>query len=100
MIDSAPSVADGVARAEEIAQLALTDQRVPADGHAPAVRLGRQRLCRRPARSRPSLQPGDVYDVCVVAVVSFPGVPSVVTGSQNTVTGVFTLHVGDFREGT
>ena len=44
-------------------------------------------------------EPGDVYDICVVAVVSFPGVPSVVTGSQNTVTGVFTLHVGDFREG-
>jgi len=34
-----------------------------------------------------------------LAVVSFPGVPSVVTGSQNTVSGVFTLHVGDFREG-
>ena len=47
----------------------------------------------------PSLNRGDVYDICVVAVVSFPGVPTVVTGTQNTVTGVFTLHVGDFREG-
>ena len=41
-----------------------------------------------------------MYDICVVAVVSFPGVPTVVTGTQNTVTGVFTLHVGDFREGS
>ena len=34
----------------------------------------------------------------VVALVTLPGVPSVITGSRNTVTGVFTLHVGDFRE--
>ena len=32
VIDSAPSLTEGVARAEEIAQLALTDQRVPSDG--------------------------------------------------------------------
>jgi hypothetical protein len=40
-----------------------------------------------------------VYDICVVAVVTLPGVPSVMTGSNNTITGVFTMHVGDFREG-
>ena len=98
VIDSAPTVADGVARAEEIAQLALTDQRVPADGlQVRFVSTGTD--CVSGPQISPSLNPGDVYDVCVVALVTFPGVPSVVTGSQNTVTGVFTLHVGDFREG-
>jgi len=98
VIDSAPTVTDGVARAEEIAQLALTDQRVPADGlQVRFVSTGTD--CVSGPQIAPSLNPGDVYDVCVVALVTFPGVPSVVTGSQNTVTGVFTLHVGDFREG-
>lgn len=99
VIDSAPTLAEGVARAEEIAQLALTDQRVPSDGmDLRFVSTGSD--CVSGPEIRPSLQPGDVYDVCVVAVVTLPGVPSVVTGSQNTVTGVFTLHVGDFREGS
>ena len=99
VIDSAPSLPEGVARAEEIAQLALTDQRVPSEGmDLRFVSAGSD--CVSSPEIAPSLQPGDVYDVCVVAVVSFPGVPSVITGSQNTVTGVFTLHVGDFREGT
>ncbi len=98
VMDSAPTVADGVARAEEIAQLALTDQHVSADGlDVRFVSAGSD--CVSGAELPPSLQPGDVYDICVVAIVTFPGVPSVVTGSQNTVSGVFTMHVGDFREG-
>jgi hypothetical protein len=97
-MDSAPSVDVGVARAEEIARLALTDQRVSADGmNLRFVRPGTD--CVTAPEIPPSLNRGDVYDICVVAVVSFPGVPTVVTGTQNTVTGVFTLHVGDFREG-
>lgn len=99
VIDAAPTVADGIARAEEIAQLALTDQRVPAEGMDLRFISAGGDCVTSPERA-PSLQPGDVYDVCVVAIVSFPGVPSVITGSQNTVSGVFTLHVGDFREGT
>ncbi len=98
VMDSAPTPAIGVARAQEIAQLALTDQRVPADGmQVRFVSPGSD--CVSAPQVPPSLRPGAVYDVCVVALVTFPGVPSVVTGSQNTVTGVFTLHVGDFREG-
>ncbi len=98
VMDSAPSVDIGVARAEEIARLALTDQRVSADGMTLRfVRPGTD--CVSAPEIPPGLSRGDVYDICVVAVVSFPGVPTVVTGTQNTVTGVFTLHVGDFREG-
>ena len=81
-----------------MAQDALTDQRVPDDGmECRFVASGND--CVAGTEVAPSLRPGDVYDVCVVALVTFPGVPSVVTGRQNTVTGVFTLHVGDFREG-
>ena len=80
VMDSAPSVAVGVARAEEIARLALTDQRVSADGMTAAVRAGRQRL-RVGAGDPAQPEPGDVYDICVVAVVTFPGVPTVVTGT-------------------
>ena len=98
VMDSAPTVADGVARAEEIAQLALTDQHVSAEGlDVRFVAAGSD--CVSGSEIPPSLQPGDVYDICVVAIVTFPGVPSVVTGSKNTVSGVFTMHVGDFREG-
>lgn len=98
VMDAAPTITAGVARAQEIAQLALTDQRVPADGmQVRFVATGSD--CVSAPQISPSLRPGDVYDVCVVALVTFPGVPSVVTGSQNTVTGVFTVHVGDFREG-
>ncbi len=98
VMDAAPTPAAGVVRAQEIARLALVDQRVPADGmQVRFVTTGSD--CVSAPQVAPSLRPGDVYDVCVVALVTFPGVPSVVTGSQNTVTGVFTLHVGDFREG-
>jgi hypothetical protein len=98
VMDSAPTVADGVARAEEIAQLAITDQHVSAEGlDVRFVAAGSD--CVSGSEVPPSLQPGDVYDICVVAIVTFPGVPSVVTGSKNTVSGVFTMHVGDFREG-
>lgn len=97
VIDSAPTTAVGVARAQEIARLALTDQNISADGMALRfVPVGAD--CATSPEIAPTLQAGAVYDVCVVAVVSLPGVPTVMTGSQNTVTGVFTLHVGDFRE--
>jgi len=98
VLDAAPSVDVGVARAEEIARIALTDQQVPADGMTVRFVQAGSDCVTAPAVA-PSLSRGDVYDICVVAVVQFPGVPTVVTGTQNTVTGVFTLHVGDFREG-
>jgi len=97
VMDTAPTTAVGVARAQEIARLALQDQKVTADGmDLRFVPVGAD--CVTSPEIAPSLQPGRVYDICVVAVVSLPGVPSVITGSRNTVTGVFTLHVGDFRE--
>ncbi len=97
VMDSAPTTAVGLARAEEIARLALRDQRVDADTmDLRFVPVGGD--CVSSPEIAPTLQAGAVYDVCVVAVVSLPGVPAAITGTRNTVTGVFTLHVGDFRE--
>lgn len=97
VMDFAPTTAVGVARAEEIARLALQDQNVPTEGmDLRFVPVGGD--CVTSPEIAPSLQAGSVYDVCVVTVVTLPGVPSVVTGSSNTISGVFTLHVGDFRE--
>jgi len=97
VMDFAPTTAAGVARAEEIARLALQDQKISAEGmDLRFVPVGAD--CVTSPEISPSLQAGAVYDVCVVAVVSLPGVPTVLTGSRNTVSGVFTLHVGDFRE--
>ena len=97
VMDAAPSVAAGISRAEQIAAIALADQNVPTDGlDIRFVPAGGD--CLTSPQIQPSLRAGDVYDICVVALVTLPGVPSVITGSRNTVTGVFTLHVGDFRE--
>lgn len=98
VLDAAPTVSDGVQRAREIALIALGDQRVPSEGLSIRfVAPGAD--CLAGAEVAPTLQPGDVYDICVTAIATLPGVPSVLSGSRNTVTGVFTLHVGDFREG-
>lgn len=97
LIVTAPSVAVGVDRARTLARIALEDQNV--DGGSVDIRFVRPGGDCLGAQVTPSLQPGDVYDVCVVSVVGIPGVPTVVTGSSNTVAGSFTLHVGDFREG-
>ena len=97
VMDFAPTNAVGVARAEEIARLALQDQKVSAEGmDLRFVPVGAD--CVNSPEITPTLQAGAVYDVCVVAVVSLPGVPTAISGSRNTVSGVFTLHVGDFRE--
>jgi hypothetical protein len=96
LLDGAPSVSVGLQRAREVALLALADQRVSADSMAlrfvtPGADCGSGRAV------APTLAPGSVYDVCVVSRIEFPGIPTALTGGDNTVTGVFTLHVGEFR---
>ncbi len=96
LMDSAPSLAAGLDRSQEAARVSLADQRVPADDVTIRfVEAGAG--CTAPEIS-PSLAPGSVFDICVSTVITLPGVPTVVTGDRNTVTGVFTLHVGEFRE--
>jgi hypothetical protein len=55
--------------------------------------------CAQSHSLEPSYQPGATYQLCVVAVVSLPGVPTILSGSKNTVTGIYTVHIGQLREG-
>ncbi len=56
--------------------------------------------CRQAPAVAPSYQPGATYDLCVIAQITLPGVPTVLSGSHNTVTGVYTVHIGQLREGS
>ena len=96
-MDAAPSTAVGLQRAREIAGIALHDQHVPADGVTVVV-VPAGGNCGGP-EAAPSQTPGDAYDICVIVPLTLPGVPSVVSGSSNTVTGIYTVHVGELREG-
>ncbi len=97
LMDNAPSVSAGYDRAMAAAAVALNDQNVPAEGLTVRfVKTGAD--CRSAAEQVPDLNPGSIFDICVIAQIVLPGVPGFLTGTDNTVTGVFTLHVGDFRE--
>lgn len=98
LMDTAPTIDIGLTRAREAAGIALADQHVPPGRLA--IRFAAPGTdCRGGVEVPPTMDPGTKVNVCVTAVMSLPGVPSVLTGSDNTVTGVFTLHVGEFREG-
>lgn len=98
LMDTAPSIDIGLTRAQQAADIALADQHVPPDGLT--IRFAAPGTdCRQGVEVPPPMAPGTQVNVCVTAVMSLPGVPSILTGSDNTVTGVFTLHVGEFREG-
>lgn len=97
LLDAADTIDIGLARAREAAAVALTDQNVPPDGLT--IRFASPGAdCHNGVPTPPPMSAGALVDVCVTAVLSLPGVPSVLTGSRNTVTGAFTLHVGEFRE--
>ncbi|SDO19285.1 hypothetical protein SAMN04515671_0096 [Nakamurella panacisegetis] len=98
-LDRAPTVDDGIARARQIARLDLADQHV-SDDQLTLTFVATGTGCDGGAVVSPSTEGGAVYDICVTAVISLPGVPSVLTGSKNTVTGIYTVHIGDLREGS
>jgi Flp pilus assembly protein TadG len=45
----------------------------------------------------PTLEPGAEFAVCVLRTFRLPAVPGYLAGGGNTVSGVFTVHVDDFR---
>lgn len=97
LIGTASDPATGLALARRAAVTALTDQQLPAD--RVTIRFtAPERSCDQGTEQLPALPPGAVVDVCVTAVVDLPGVPTVIGGGSNTVTGVYTLQVGRFRE--
>ncbi len=99
VIDAAPSVDEAIARAQQIARIDLADQHIPDSGLTLRfVAAGND--CKNGTSIPPTLDAGATYDICIIAVVSLPGVPTAVTGAHNTVTGVYTVHIGDLREGS
>jgi hypothetical protein len=81
-----------------VARIALDDQHVASDGLR-IVTTDRGGSCAEATDTAFSREPGSDYDVCVIAVIDLPGVPTAVTGSRNTVTGVYTVHIDELREG-
>lgn len=97
-IDGAANIDEGIATARQIATIDLADQNVPAD-RITLTFVAAGTNCSAEHSVIPTLTGGAVYDICVTAIVSLPGVPTVITGSNNTVTGSYTVHIGDLREG-
>lgn len=96
-MDAAPSAAVGVDRARAIAAIALRDQYISAEGMT--VKFVEAGAGCSALEIAPSVEPGSSYDVCVIAVLQIPGVPTALAGSRNTATGVYTVRVGELREG-
>jgi len=96
-IDGAPSIAEAISRARLIAGVDLLDQNVSND-QLVLTFVAAGAACTSQALV-PTLEPGSVFDICVTAVVRLPGIPSILSGSANTITGVYTVHIADLREG-
>ena len=98
LIEMADDPTTALADATYAAHVAMADQRVPDDDlQLRFVASGDD--CRTGTTIDATLQAGATYDVCVIAVVTLPGIPTVLSGSSNTVAGVYTVHIGTLREG-
>ncbi len=87
-----------IGEATVLAETALLDQNISAAAmQIRTVPTGAD--CRQAAQAAVSRKAGATYDVCVIAVVTLPGVPTIVAGTDNTVTGVYTVHIGELKEG-
>lgn len=97
LLDTAPSIDVGLSQAREAAAVALTDQHLSSA--AITITFAEPGTdCAGGVDTPPPMPTGSMLDVCVTTTISLPGVPTVLTGSSNTVTGVYTLHVGEFQE--
>lgn len=96
VMDTAPSIPSGLDRSRSVAEVHLRDQGLTTD-RVEIFFVDEAADCTA-TPVVPSLQAGSVWTVCVRAVVSLPGVPSVLSGSENAVIGAHVLHVGEKRE--
>lgn len=88
-----------LSQAQQVAEVALLDQQLSA--RDVVIRFTQPGAsCDAGSTTLPTLTAGSRYDVCVTTVVDLPGVPSVIGGGRNTVTGVYSLAINDFVEGT
>lgn len=81
-------------RVSAAVRLALTDQGLPDDVDVRFVAAGAS--CDATAIT-PHLAPGVEFTVCVSRRVQLPAVPSVLTGRGIRATGVYDVHIDDFR---
>ncbi|RIJ77055.1 hypothetical protein D1871_08790 [Nakamurella silvestris] len=42
--------------------------------------------------------PGATFTVCVTVSVVLPGIPGILSGEKNTVTGAYVIHLDELRE--
>lgn len=96
VMDTADDPRAGLRDATEIATIALQDQGLSADGLSIWFVPG-DGGCDPPG-APPVLGAGSVWTVCVRTTVTLPGVPTVLSGTDNTVTGAHILQVGEMRE--
>lgn len=97
LIETSPGL-PSLDQAAAVARVALNDQNI-SDRELRIATSQPGGECARAASATFSRHPGTDYDVCVVAVVTLPGVPTALTGSRNYVTGVYTVHIDELREG-
>lgn len=90
----APSAHEALA----IAEVAFRDQHLPTE-HVRLATADTPDNCADSEEFQLSYQPGADYQICVIAVIDLPGVPTVIAGSSNTVTGTYRIHMDMLREG-
>ncbi len=88
------TAAEASGRARAAVRLALADQGLPDDATLRFVASGA--TCAAAAVS-PGLAPGAQFTVCVSRRAALPGIPTVLAGRGITTTGVYVVHVDDFR---
>jgi Flp pilus assembly protein TadG len=98
-IDTAPTIDEGIARARQIAAIDLADQHIP-NGNITLQLVSPGAACTAENTVTPSLTPGAVYDLCITTTLTLPGIPTILAGSNNTATGVYTVHISELREGS
>lgn len=100
---TAETAEQGMQRARFAVTMALQDQQLDAE-HTILRFVDENSGCNSgpaaPDMGAASLQPGADFAVCVVRTYVMPGVPTILDGRNNTVTGKFIVHVDDYRSRT
>lgn len=97
LIETSPGL-PSLETATAVARVALQDQTTSPDAmRIQTVAAGGD--CEQSSATAFSRQPGTDYDICVISVIALPGIPTALAGSENTVIGVYSVHIDDLREG-
>jgi hypothetical protein len=82
------------------AELALRDQHVSTSDLRLAAVPGGGTCTGAQGLSPELLEPGAVFELCVIRTMTIPGIPSFLDARRNTVTGKFVVHVDDYAART